>query len=196
MAVSASPTWLPIVPDAIPRKLTDAQAWYPAIIKPKKNKPGKWDKIPGAVDEDGKVTAATWSDPETRWKFGVAFMAYESGQFGGIGYMMDADAGVIGIDLDDSIAENSSVKPWAQEIVDSFAGAYWERSISGKGLRGFCLGTLPVGGCRSKIEGCSVELYADERFLVVTGQALDYVDNLPTLQDRPSQMILALAQSR
>jgi primase-polymerase (primpol)-like protein/ribosomal protein L37AE/L43A len=193
MVASAPLPWLPVIPDAIPRQLTDGRAWYPAIIRPKKNKPGKWDKIPG---DPSTGQPATWSDPETRCTFGDAFMAYEAGRFGGIGYLMDADAGIIGIDLDDSITEDGSIKPWAQEIVDGFPGAHWERSISGKGLRGFCLGTLPVGGCRSKIEGCSVELYGDERFLVVTGQALDYVDDLPTLQDAVDALHARLTAGR
>ena len=100
-------------------------------------------------------------------------MAYQRDpRFGGIGFMMHAESGLIGIDLDDSIAEDGTIAPWALEIVRQFDGAYWERSISGKGLRGFCRGTLPVGGCRSKVEGCSVELYSDVRFLVVTGQVV------------------------
>jgi len=166
-----TPQWLPVIPDAIPRELTDTVAWYPAIIRAKLDKIGKWDKRPG----DPKTgTNATWSDPKTRVTFGEAFTAYESHPewFDGIGYMMDASAGVIGIDLDKCVSPDSSIAPWAREIVAQFPGAYWEKSISGTGLRGFCRGTLPVGGCRSKIEGCSVELYADQRFLVVTGQAV------------------------
>ena len=85
--------------------------------------------------------------------------------------MMHGD-GIIGIDLDDCVAPDGTIAAWALEIVQQFAGAYWERSISGTGLRGFCRGVLPDGvdGRRSKIEGCSVELYSGERFLVVTGQ--------------------------
>jgi hypothetical protein len=177
---AATPTWLPCDPAGIPRELTDAEAWYPALIRPKADKPGKYDKIPG---DPATGTPARWSDKATRCTFGAAFMAYQSGRFPGVGYMMDAGAGVIGIDLDDSLNPDDTLKPWAQEIVDDFPGAYWERSIGGKGLRGFCRGSLPVGGCRDKIEGSSVELYAAERFLVVTGQALEPVETLPTLQD-------------
>ena len=167
-APTARQTFLPVIPDAIPRELTDAVAWYPAIIRPKAGKVGRWDKIPGNPETGDP---ATWSDPATRCTFGTAFMAYESGRFGGIGYMMHGD-GLIGIDLDTCVAPDGAIAPWAREIVAQFEGAYWERSISGTGLRGFCRGTLPVGGCRSKIEGCTVELYADERFLVVTGQVV------------------------
>lgn len=167
--VDSGPTWLPVIPDAIPRELTDARAWYPAIIRPKATKVGQWDKIPG----DPKTSEpAFWKNPSTRCTFSDAYMAYQSGRFQGIGYMMDEAAGLIGIDLDKCVSPDGSIAPWALEIVQQFDGAYWERSISGTGLRGFCRGTLPVGGCRSKIEGCSVELYADQRFLVVTGQVV------------------------
>ena len=168
MSVSA-PQWLPIIPDAIPRELTDTLAWYPAIIRPKATTVGHWDKIPG---DPQTGQPAKWADPSTRCTFGEAFMAYESDRFAGVGYLLDASAGLIGIDLDTCVSPDGTVAPWAREIVAQFPGAYWEKSISGTGLRGFCRGTLPVGGCRSKIEGCSVELYADQRFLVVTGQVV------------------------
>jgi primase-polymerase (primpol)-like protein len=169
--VVSRPTWLPVIPDMIPRELTDTVAWYPAIIRPKATKVGRWDKIPGNPTT-GKP--AKWSDPSTRCTFGEAYTAYEQRPewFGGLGYMMHSDSGLIGIDLDTCVTPDGSIARWALEIVSSFEGAYWERSISGTGLRGFCRGTLPIGGCRSKIEGCSVELYADERFLVVTGQVV------------------------
>jgi hypothetical protein len=177
---STSPAWLFVVPENIPRELVDARAWYPALIRPKVGKVGQWDKIPG---DPTTGQPSKWSEPSTRCTFSDAYMAYQRDErFGGIGYMMDADAGVIGIDLDHSVDVDGNVAPWAQVIVDGFPGAYWERSISGTGLRGFCRGSLPVGGCRSKIEGCSVELYADVRFLVVTGQAVQLAEVLPELQ--------------
>jgi len=168
MMASTPPKWLPVEPGNIPRELVDDVAWYPAIIKPKLGKVGRWDKIPG---DPATGTPATWSDPATRCTFSDAYMAYQSGRFPGIGYLMHGD-GLIGIDLDTCIAEDGSIAPWALEIVHQFAGAYWERSISGTGLRGFCRGELPDGvdGRRSKIEGCTVEIYSDLRFLVVTGQ--------------------------
>jgi hypothetical protein len=181
MTTSAPPRWLPVKPASIPRELVEAVAWYPAIIRPKVGKPGRWDKIPG---DPATGQPATWSDPATRLTFDAAFMAYQRDErFDGIGYMMHGD-GLIGIDLDHCVAHDGSIAPWALEIVHQFAGAHWERSISGTGLRGFCRGSLPDGvdGRRSKIEGCSVEIYSDLRFLVVTGHARPPIAGLPTLQ--------------
>jgi primase-polymerase (primpol)-like protein len=170
MTIAAPPTWLPVVVENIPADLTSLKAWYPALIRPKRNKPGVWDKIPADPET---AAPATWSNPETRCTFDDAYMAYQRDpRFHGLGFMMHAEAGLIGVDLDKCVSPDGTVAPWALEIVHQFEGSYWERSVSGTGLRGFCRGTLPVGGCRSKIEGCSVELYADERFLVVTGQVV------------------------
>lgn len=162
---------LPVEPSNIPVELVRLNAWYPAIIRPKRDgKPGL-DKIPG-----DPVTGrpALWKDPNTRCTFSTAFMAYESGRFHGIGFMMHAEAALIGIDIDKCVSPDGSVAPWALEITRSFTGTYWETSISGTGLRGFCHGVMP-GGVRAKkttLNGCSVEMYADLRFLVVTGQAV------------------------
>ena len=177
--ILSSSQWLAVNPAAIPHELTDTAAWYPAIIRQKATQVGKWDKIPG---DPQTVQPATWKDPSTRCTFGESFMAYESGRFAGVGYVMDASAGLIGIDLDTCVSLDGTVALWARQIVAQFSGAYWERSISGTGLRGFCRGVLPVGGCRSKVEGCSVELYADQRFLVVTGQTIQHTEVLPELQ--------------
>jgi putative DNA primase/helicase len=164
------PSWLPVEPANIPVDLTALTAWYPALIRPKKNKIGQWDKIPA---DPTTAEPAKWSNPATRCTFDDAYMAYQRDpRFAGIGFMMHVESGLIGIDLDHSVTPDGTIAPWALEIVHQFGGAYWERSVSGKGLRGFCRGALPVGGCRSKVEGCSVELYADERFLVVTGQVV------------------------
>ena len=171
--------FLSVIPDAIPRELVDDRAWYPALVTPKPGKPGTWDKAPGNP-ATGKT--ATWSDPATRLTFGDAYMAYQSDpRFTGIGYMLHA-TGIVGIDLDDCFAEDGTIKPWAQQIIDGLPGAYWERSISGTGLRGFCRASLPPTGRKCKVQGSSVEIYADVRFLVVTGHALVPVDALPELQ--------------
>ena len=177
--ILAPPTWLTVEPANIPRELVEAKAWYPALVTPRVGKPGKWNKIP-ADPTTGKK--AEWSDPTTRLTFGAAYMAYQQDpRFDGVGFMLH-DSGTTGLDLDDAFEANGSVKPWAQEIVDALPGAYWERSISGSGLRGFCKATLPPGRRKRTYNGSSIEIYDDVRFLVLTGQALRMVDALPELQ--------------
>src|SRR5437868_5202423 len=104
-APAAPPRWLTVEPATIPRELVEARAWYPAIIRPKRGKVGQWDKIPG---DPATGEPARWSDPATRCTFDRAYMAYQSGRFGGVGYMMHGD-GLIGIDLDKCVAEDGSI---------------------------------------------------------------------------------------
>jgi primase-polymerase (primpol)-like protein len=166
--VLSAPVWLTVIVENIPRDLAEDVAWYPALIRPRKNRVGKWDKIPA---DPSTAEPAKWSDPSTRCTLDVAYMAYQRDErFDGIGYMMHGD-GLIGIDLDTCVSTDGRIARWALDIVKGFSDAYWERSISGTGLRGFCRGQLPDGtdGCRTKIEGCSVELYSGQRFLCVTG---------------------------
>jgi len=192
---SGGPAWLPVILENIPKRLADDPAWFPQLIRPKRGKVGKWDKIPA---DPTTAEPATWSDPSKHCTLNDAYMAYQRDRrFDGIGHIMHG-AGVVGIDLDDSIAEDGSIKPWALEIVDQFSGAYWEKSISGRGLRGFCLGALPddAGGRRSKIEGCSVEIYGDERNLVVTGQVIRRVDDLADCQEAVTALYERLGAGR
>ena len=170
-----TPNWLPVMIENIPRDLADDVAWYPALIRPKRGKVGKWDKIPA---DPSTAEPATWSDPSTRCTLDVAFMAYQRDDcFAGIGYLMHGN-GIVGIDLDACVSPDGTIAQWALDIVKRFSDAYWEISISGTGLRGFCRGELPDGtdGCRMKIEGCSVELYSGQRFLCVTRYGHDRND--------------------
>ena len=110
-APTSRPTWLPIDPAGLPRPLVDDPSWYPALIKPKAGKPGKWDKIPG---DPATGKPASWSDPATRLPFGAAFMAYQSSPaFAGVGYMMHGN-GLVGIDVDDAFTDAGDLKPHAQ----------------------------------------------------------------------------------
>jgi len=123
-ASTRAPALLPVEPSNIPRELVQLRAWYPAIIRPKRDgKPGL-DKIPG---DPLTGRPALWKDPSTRCTFSDAFMAYESGRFLGIGFMMHAESGLIGIDIDKCVSGDGTVAPWALEIARSFTGAYWER---------------------------------------------------------------------
>ena len=179
MTTAAPPTtWLPVIIENLPADLTEDASWYPGLITPRVGKPGKWNKQPA---DPTTAQLAEWSDPSTRCTFSDAYMAYQRDpRFKCIGYMMHG-AGIVGIDLDDAFAEDGSVKPWAQEIVDALPG-YWERSVSGTGLRGFCRGVLPPGRRKRTYNGSSIEIYDVDRFLVTTGHVIHRVDRLPELQ--------------
>jgi putative DNA primase/helicase len=99
--------------------------------------------------------------------FLVAGAALESGVFQSFGVRLDG-MGIIGIDLD-HYAEKSAEFPKLGQIIGAALerGAYVEKSPSGTGLRAFVFGKLPTSGVRKSKYG--VELYADNRYLRVTG---------------------------
>ena len=80
---------------------------------------------------------------------------------------------LVGIDLDSAFDELDELKPWAQRIVDAAGPCYWERSPSGRGLRGFMRGTIP-SELTQRFAGGGVELYdgRSKRYLTVTGMRL------------------------
>jgi putative DNA primase/helicase len=168
--IASRPQWLSVEPSNIPHDLVKTDAWVIWRGEPVANKPGKWTKIPYRATEPTRKASST--DPQTWASFSDAFMAYQSDpSIHGIGYVLH-DEGITGIDLDDAFTPDGLLKPWAQKIVSALAGAYWERSPSGTGLRGLCHAQLPPGRRKVKVEGCSVEMYDDTRFLTVTGNVL------------------------
>ena len=92
-------------------------------------KPTKLPFIPGTE----KV--ASTSDPSTFRDFPSAMRAYALGGYDGIGFRVSNGIGAI--DIDHCIREDGSLNDVAASILGIFSTAYFERSPSGAGLRGF-----------------------------------------------------------
>lgn len=75
------------------------------------------------------------NDPSTFTDFGAAMKAYALGGWDGIGYRVSEGIGAI--DIDHCIREDGSLNDVAASVLGIFADAYFERSPSGTGLRGF-----------------------------------------------------------
>lgn len=75
------------------------------------------------------------NDPSTFTDFGTAMKAYALGGWDGIGYRVSEGIGAI--DIDHCIREDGSLNDVAASILGIFTDAYFERSPSGSGLRGF-----------------------------------------------------------
>lgn len=86
----------------------------------------------------------------------------------GLGFVLDGD-GVVCLDLDHCLDEEGAPLPWAQTILDAAAGTWVEVSRSGDGLHIWGVGRLPHGRRITVGGGGSVELYADGRYIAVTG---------------------------
>ena len=169
-ATTARPTVLAVDPAGIPRELTNLTTWVVWRLEPKPAKPGEWTKVPYRATDPSRKASST--DPATWSTFGEAFSAYQfDPALSGVGIVLRGD-GLVGIDLDNALDESGHAKGWAQAIVGRLPGAYWERSPSGRGLRGLCRGELPPGRRKATYQDGVVEMYDDGRYLTMTGVAL------------------------
>jgi hypothetical protein len=124
---------------------------------------GKTTKVP--YSPNGQHAKS--SDPATWTTFEEACKA--SRDYAGVGYVFSPDDPFVGIDLDDCLDTDGTVRPWAMPILVSFADTYMEVSPSGTGVKVFTKGTLK-GSCKGPIEDGAVEIYDRGRFFTVTGQ--------------------------
>lgn len=94
-------------------------------------------------------------------RFDPARVAFESSsRFEGLGVLLEPELELIGVDIDDCVEEDGSIKPSAVELFQHFRGNYCELSPSRRGFKVFGLGKLPAGmPKRISLDGCSVEIY-------------------------------------
>jgi primase-polymerase (primpol)-like protein len=122
-------------------------------------------------------TAAKVNDPMT-WTHSIATISNPlsaPGAFDGIGFVINAEDGFVGIDLDDCVNADGSLTPLAQRLVASLR-TYLEYSPSGRGLRAFIKGSLPqeygAGLNRTAPSGERIEAYQHSHYLTLTGAHL------------------------
>lgn len=164
--------WLPrfeLIPSLLQKPLCAFWRAEPVLEadgsqKLKPNGKPKFNKAPR--NKDGYNISKT--KPDQWMTFAQAENAYDPDQFTGVGVLLQAHDGIVGIDLDDW----NDLKEQHPELKHLLArakkeGIYCEQSPSGTGFRLFVRGQLPDSkGRRSG----GIELYADTAFLTVTGQ--------------------------
>ena len=170
MSAPTRPKYLQVYPESIPEQLVQLPQWccWRAVWRVDGAGRGKWTKPP--YQPDGRPAKST--DPATWAEFGECLLAYQSGRFDGLGFVLTREAGIIGVDMDHCIDADGNVAPWAQQAVDTL-NSYVETSPSGDGLHIFLFGTFP-GGMTGRRKG-GVEVYAEGRYLTVTGHVLGEV---------------------
>lgn len=144
---------------------------------PDELKPLRWAVWRSIPRDDGKIGKPPCNPvtgrmigtdkPELWGVFDEAVAAYSTGGWDGIGVLMETGNGIVGLDFDNIetiAAKDTPLRKLLKRAQD--AGAYVERSPSGKGARVFVRGVLPGNGGRRK---GGIELYNDKRFLTVTG---------------------------
>jgi primase-polymerase (primpol)-like protein len=178
----------------IPQELKRNDHWvlWKTIIRA-----GKPTKVP--YQTSGAESDST--DPNKWSPYADVVAAYQKGGYDGIGYVFDALDPYAGIDLDDCLNADGSIKPKAQAICES-VDSYSEISPSGKGIKIFLKAKNPVNiqkkdgkfqqGFSSKKPELEIEIYYGSRFFTLTGNQLD--DYPPTVEDRNS-VLTALFKS-
>jgi putative DNA primase/helicase len=110
---------------------------------------------------------ASVTDSRTWSTFPEALEAYESGRWDGLGFVFSTGDPYTGIDLDACRnPQSGQIDEWAAKIIDAFPNAYKEVSLSGCGVH------LIVRGKAPNRKRAGLEVYAAERYFVITGVAL------------------------
>ncbi|GGX01997.1 bifunctional DNA primase/polymerase [Streptomyces chryseus] len=138
----------------LPAELTSRPRWIRHTAR----------KVP--LTTGGSVASST--DPSTWSRYSDA-AASSAGA--GVGFVLDGD-GVVCLDLDHCLDEDGVPLPWAQTILDAAVDTWVEVSRSGDGLHVWGLGELQHGRRITVGGGGTVELYADGRYIAVTGRTV------------------------
>jgi len=148
---------LPVRAEEIPQELKIRPQWV--VWRAVGDKP---DKVPYSARTGRKASSTnllTWST------FEETLEAYESGEYGGLGFVFSSGDPYTGVDLDECVDEGGRIASWALEIARYLDG-YTELSATETGLHIIVRGEVP-----NRRKG-RVEVYSSKRFFTVTGHVV------------------------
>lgn len=152
-------------------ELKQLKQWVCCTLAPMED--GKLNKVP-FNPETGKAAKA--NDPSTWGSYQAAAEAIKSGRYKGIGFEFATGGGYVGIDLDHVIdLETGEISPYATAIIAAF-DSYTEYSPSGTGFHIFIKVSSTEGiytGKRNNSSPIDIEIYSKERYLTITGRAIN-----------------------
>ena len=126
---------------------------------------GKRRKMPKNPRTGGNARSdlpATWAS------YHDAIRARNRQDYAGIGYMFAADDPYCGVDLDNCINADGTIKPLAAQIITAL-NSYAEISPSGCGIKVFCCGDIPKSLKVGDIgDGIGLEIYGALRYFTIT----------------------------
>lgn len=136
-----------------------------------RDKPAKIPYNPNTGEKAKPNDSNTWSSFDNA-------MALADKFHGGVGFMFSDGCGYCGIDLDNVILSDGTLKPFAQDIVDAL-NSYTEISPSGNGLHILCMLKRPLStfGSKRNNRALGAEIYDSAHYLTVTGKV--YGDEKP-----------------
>jgi len=174
-SASSASEGFPFYTDHIPEELLPGNVWVCCDI----------DKVPMVAD--ARDRRAKSSDSSTWRSYEAAEEAYEARWHAGIGRVIVAREGLVGVDLDDCRSpETGALTPRASEILEALA-SYSEVSPSGAGVKVWVRADL----ARSYVKP-GVEVYSRGRYFTVTGQILTQYSG--GVEERTEELRGVLAQ--
>lgn len=167
--------------------LRDSKKW---VCWTYEKRDGKKTKPPIAPFDSSKYAKSNDKSTWGTYSEAVDYHARDDTDTEGVGFMLDGEGVVVGVDLDGCRhPDTGELEPWAEDIVDEL-DTYTEVSPSGTGLRLFVVGLLPDGRNKRKQErtldlpewveenkNAEVEVYDRTRYMTYTGE---HVDGTPT----------------
>jgi hypothetical protein len=149
----------------VPDDLVERDQW---ILWRRETAGGREAKIPYSV----KGHRASSTNPRDWTDYRAALDAWQRRpeRYAGLGFVFSAADPFVGIDLDDCLDVDGSVKGWAHGIVGRFSDTYIEISPSGHGLKIWAQGQLPANVAGVRIGDGQIEMYDHSRYFTVTGQ--------------------------
>lgn len=119
-----------------------------------------------------KVPVGLWREARHWHTLDGALRHAERAQAAGVGYVLAASDGLVGVDLDhcrDPQTGRLTLFAWC--VVHALH-SYTEATPSGTGLHVLCRGTKPGPRCQHKAPGRELEMYETGRWFTVTGHRL------------------------
>jgi putative DNA primase/helicase len=174
-------------PTTIPDDLRERDQWVLWCYESRNGSPTKVPYQPGRR-RASSTDCLTWSSFEavqTEWE-------RAPGCYAGPGFVFTKDDPYCGVDLDDALDSDETLKPWAQSIVRRFSDSYMEISPSGTGLKIWVKASLPSNLPGVKVVDGQIELYDHSRYFAVTGHVFrgspleieDHAADIRALYDR------------
>lgn len=154
----------------VPAELRERPQWVGWKEETRDGKPSKVPVNPRTGASAKTDDASTWS------RFEAACTWFESTPYAmGIGFVFTASDPYVGVDLDNCVLQDGSLRAWAKELLDRFQ-TYAEVSPSGTGVKLWMRATTPESGRKFNDcpePGCTIEIYGTGRFFTLTGEVLD-----------------------
>jgi hypothetical protein len=153
------------------------------------DKKEKWQKPPRSC-HTGERSSGT--DRRNWGGYDSALATAKRYALAGVGFSLSAHDGLTGIDIDNCRdPESGALSPLASEIL-ALSETYAEFSPSGKGIRLFALGKVSQAW---KHDGQGIEIYAQGRYLTVTGEQIPGAPDAVAPAPKTLEKLIALVEA-